>query len=55
MFKPRERVRLGAGAFTGIEGIYQITDGEHRAMVLIEFLSNLVRVSVAPSILRRTS
>ena len=54
LFKPGERVRLTATPFSGIEGVYQMTDGERRAMVLIEILSKPVAVRVAPSDLRRT-
>jgi transcriptional antiterminator RfaH len=37
----------------GIEGIYQMADGERRVMVLIELLSKRVRVRVAPANLRK--
>ncbi|HQU08122.1 MAG TPA: hypothetical protein PK539_03670, partial [Candidatus Paceibacterota bacterium] len=39
--------------FAGIEGIYQMADGERRVMVLIELLSKQVRVRVAPANLRK--
>lgn len=55
LFKPGERVRLTQAPFAGIEGIYQMTDGERRAMVLIELLSRQVRVQVAPANLRKAS
>ena len=53
LFKPGERVRLTEAPFAGIEGIYQIADGERRVMVLIELLSKQVRVRVAPAHLRK--
>jgi transcriptional antiterminator RfaH len=53
LFKPGERVRLTAAPFAGIEGIYQMTNGERRVMVLIEILSKPVSVHVAPSSLRK--
>jgi len=53
LFKPGERVRLTEAPFAGIEGIYQMADGEHRVMVLIELLSKQVRVRVAPAHLRK--
>jgi len=53
LFKPGERVRLGDGPFAGIEGIYQMTEGERRAMVLIELISTPVALHVAPSSLRK--
>lgn len=53
MFKPGERVRLTEAPFSGIEGIYQMADGERRVMVLIELLLKPVRVQVAPASLRK--
>jgi transcriptional antiterminator RfaH len=38
LFEQGERVLLTEGPFAGIEGIYQMSDGEQRAMVLIELL-----------------
>ncbi len=54
-FQPGERVYLTEGPFAGIEGIYQIPDGERRVMVLIELLNKPVAVSIAPSSLRKAS
>lgn len=53
LFKPGERVRLTEAPFAGIEGIYQMAEGERRVMVLIELLSKQVRLQVAPANLRR--
>ncbi len=53
LFKPGECIRLTEGPFAGIEGIYQMNDGERRVMVLIELLSKQVRVRVAPASLRK--
>jgi transcriptional antiterminator RfaH len=53
LFMQGERVRLTEAPFTGIEGIYQMADGESRVMVLIEILSKLVAVRVAPASLRK--
>ena len=53
LFKPGERVRLTEAPFAGIEGIYQMADGERRVMVLIELLSKQVQVRVAPANLRK--
>lgn len=55
LFRPGERVRLTEVPFAGVEGIYQMTDGERRVMVLIEFLSSQVCVHVAPTSLRKVS
>jgi transcriptional antiterminator RfaH len=53
LFKAGERVRLTEAPFAGIEGIYQMADGERRVMVLIELLFKQVRVQVAPASLRK--
>jgi transcriptional antiterminator RfaH len=53
LFTPGERVRLTDGAFAGIEGIYQMADGESRVMVLIELLSKPVSMRVSPASLRK--
>lgn len=55
LFKSGERVRLMEAPFTGIEGVYQMADGECRVKVLIEILSNPVAVHVAPTNLRKAS
>ena len=55
LFKPGERVRLTEVPFAGIEGIYQMAEGERRVMVLIELLSKPVAVRVAPASLRKVS
>lgn len=52
-FKPGDRVHLTDGAFAGIEGIFQMSDGERRVMVFIELLSKPVKVRVSPSRLRK--
>lgn len=53
LFTPGERVRFTEGPFAGIEGVYQMTDGDRRVMVLIELMSKPVPVQVAPGGLRR--
>ena len=55
LFNPGERVQLTEGAFAGIEGIYQMTDGECRAMVLIELLSKPFKLKIGPTNLRKVS
>lgn len=55
LFKPGERVRLTEAPFAGIEGIYQMANGERRAMVLIDILSKLVVIHVTPASLRIAS
>jgi transcriptional antiterminator RfaH len=53
LFKSGEWVRIISGAFRDIEGIYQMTDGDRRVMVLIELMSKAVKISVAPSVLQK--
>jgi len=55
LFKSGERVRLTEGPFAGIEGIYQMADGERRVMVLIEILSKPLVVRIAPFSLLKAS
>ncbi len=55
LFKPGERVCLTESPFAGIEGVYQIADGAHRVVVLIEMLSKPVAVRVAPASLRKAT
>ncbi|HBA65303.1 MAG TPA: transcription/translation regulatory transformer protein RfaH, partial [Methylococcaceae bacterium] len=38
LFSEGDKVQIISGPFAGLEGIYQMADGETRAMVLIELL-----------------
>lgn len=53
LFSPGERVLLAEGAFAGLEGVYQIAEGESRVMVLIELLSRPTKLRVSPAALRK--
>lgn len=53
LFSPGEKVHITEGPFVGIEGVFDIRDGEQRVMVLIEMLSKPVRVPLHPTQLRR--
>lgn len=55
LFKTGERVRLTEAPFAGIEGVYQMADGEQRVMVLIEMLNKPVAMRVSPANLRKAS
>jgi transcriptional antiterminator RfaH len=55
LFEPGQRVKVIEGAFAGVEGVFQIDDGQARAMVLIELLSRQVRLPVAAAQLRALS
>jgi transcriptional antiterminator RfaH len=50
-----DRVVIATGAFQGVEAIYQMDDGESRAMVLIELLQKLTRLELPISELRLAS
>lgn len=52
-FRPGDRVRLTEVPFAGIEGIFQLADGDRRVMVLIELLSKPVIVRTSPASLRK--
>lgn len=47
LFAQGERVLVTEGAFAGIEAIYQMSDGESRAMVLIELLSKPAHLKIS--------
>lgn len=53
LFNSGDRVMLKDAPFTGIEGVYQIADGDRRVMVLIEIINKPVAVFVAPGSLRK--
>lgn len=53
LFRNGEKVVLTQGVLDGIEGVYQMTDGDRRAMVLIELLSRRVVLRVASTSLRK--
>ena len=55
LFNPGERVQLTEGPFAGIEGIYQMADGDRRVMVLIELMSKKVLVPVLAGDLRKVA
>ncbi|MCP4488335.1 MAG: transcription/translation regulatory transformer protein RfaH [Gammaproteobacteria bacterium] len=54
LFTPGEKVTLTEGAFSGIEGIYQMSDGESRVLVLIELLGKPVEMRISPASLAKT-
>lgn len=53
LFSPGERVMVVGGAFAGIEAIYQMRDGESRAIVLIDFMKKSTRLGIEPSRLKK--
>jgi transcriptional antiterminator RfaH len=55
LFHKGERLLVSEGPFAGIEGIYQMTDGEQRVMVLINFLNKPVALSLPPASVRKAA
>jgi len=55
LFTAGERVALTEAPFAGIEGIYQMAEGERRVMVLIEIMSKPVMIKTTPGSLRKVS
>lgn len=53
LFSPGEAVQIKDGPFAGLQAIYQMSDGESRAMVLIEILSRSTRLAISPASLRK--
>lgn len=53
LLQPSERVPLTEEPFVGIEGFYRMADGVRRAMVLIELLSNQLRLRDTPANLHK--
>lgn len=47
LFTEGERIKITAGAFTGIEGVYLMPDGEGRALVLVELLQKAARLPMS--------
>jgi transcriptional antiterminator RfaH len=45
-YQPGDMVRIKEGPFKGLEAVYQMDDGEMRAMVLIELLQKPTRLQV---------
>jgi transcriptional antiterminator RfaH len=55
LFEPGERVAITYGPFAGLEGIYQLPDGEARALVLIELMSQPQKLKFAVDMLRKVA
>ncbi len=55
LFKPGERVTIKFGPFAGLEGIYQLSDGEARALVLVELMSQPQKLKFAVEMLRKVA
>lgn len=53
LFNQGDIVQIAAGPFAGIEAIYQTSDPERRAMILLEILSKPVSMHIASACLRK--
>jgi transcriptional antiterminator RfaH len=53
LFASGDSVRITEGAFAGLEAIYQMNDGEGRAMVLLDLLSKPVAMTIDAASLRK--
>lgn len=53
LFAPGERVTIADGPFAGIEGVFQMAEGERRAMVLIDLLGRTTGLGVGVASLRK--
>jgi transcriptional antiterminator RfaH len=54
-FSPGERVEIADGPFAGLDGLYQMTDGDARALVLVEMMRQPQKLSFSIASLRKTS
>lgn len=55
IFTPGERVAVVQGPFAGLEGIYQMHDGEARALILIELMNQPHKLKFAVQMLRKAA
>ena len=46
LYQPGQRVEIVRGPFAGLETVYEMADGDQRAIVLLEIMSKPVRVPV---------
>ncbi len=53
LYQPGERLLITSGPFSGIEGVFQLDDGESRAMLLIDILSKTTEIRVPLSSLSK--
>ena len=52
LFESGDTIRVVSGPLLGLEGVFQIADGEQRSFVLLEFMQKQQRVSVSTADLR---
>ncbi len=54
LFQPGDAVIITAGPFAGLDAVYQTSDAERRAMILIELLSKTIALQINTASLSRT-
>ena len=54
-FEPGQAVVITQGPFAGLDGVYQISDGESRVMVLLNILSKSVKLAIVPTSIRKVN
>lgn len=54
-FHPGERVAINSGPFAGLEGIYQEPDGDARALILVELMSQPRKLKLAAEMLSKAT
>jgi transcriptional antiterminator RfaH len=47
LFVPGDRITITQGSFSGLEAVFKCYDGNHRALVLLNWLGNNIRVKEA--------
>ena len=52
LFAPGDNIQIVSGPLVGLEGVFDISDGEQRSFVLLEFMQKQQRVSVSTAVLR---
>ena len=55
LHQPGDKLVITEGPFAGLEAVYQMADGEARAIVLIDILSRPTKLNVAMQTLRKSA
>jgi transcriptional antiterminator RfaH len=55
LFSAGENLLVADGPFAGLQAVYQMPNGENRAMVLIELMGKSAQMQIAPASLRKVS
>lgn len=53
LYQAGDKLQIAEGPFAGLDAVFQMTDGEARAIVLIDILSRATRLNVAMHTLRK--